>query len=43
MTPLCFFRLDFPHQLPDPFPGLAHLEKDSAGYRWVPAPWNPVL
>jgi glyoxylase-like metal-dependent hydrolase (beta-lactamase superfamily II) len=26
-----------------PFPGLAHLEKDGAGYRWVPAPWNPVL
>ncbi len=26
-----------------PFPGLAHLAKDGAGYRWVPAPWNPVL
>jgi len=26
-----------------PFPGLAHLKKDGAGYRWVPAPWNPVL
>jgi glyoxylase-like metal-dependent hydrolase (beta-lactamase superfamily II) len=26
-----------------PFPGLAYLEKDGAGYRWVPAPWNPVL
>lgn len=26
-----------------PFPGLAHLEKDGTGYRWVPAPWNPVL
>lgn len=26
-----------------PFPGVAYLEKDGAGYRWVPAPWNPVL
>ncbi|CAN5308567.1 MBL fold metallo-hydrolase [soil metagenome] len=26
-----------------PFPGLAHLEKDSVGYRWIPAPWNPVI
>lgn len=26
-----------------PFPGLANLEKDSTGYRWIPAPWNPVI
>lgn len=26
-----------------PFPGLANLEKDGSGYRWVPAPWNPVI
>jgi glyoxylase-like metal-dependent hydrolase (beta-lactamase superfamily II) len=26
-----------------PFPGLAHLEKDGTGYRWIPAPWNPVI
>jgi glyoxylase-like metal-dependent hydrolase (beta-lactamase superfamily II) len=26
-----------------PFPGLGHLEKDGAGYRVVPAAWNPVL
>lgn len=26
-----------------PFPGLAHLEKDGAGYRWIPAPWNPII
>jgi glyoxylase-like metal-dependent hydrolase (beta-lactamase superfamily II) len=26
-----------------PFPGLAHLEKDGSGYRWIPAPWNPII
>ena len=26
-----------------PFPGLANIEKDGNGYRWVPAPWNPVI
>jgi len=26
-----------------PFPGLAHVEKDSAGYRMVPAMWNPTI
>jgi glyoxylase-like metal-dependent hydrolase (beta-lactamase superfamily II) len=26
-----------------PFPGLAHLEKDGEGYRFMPAPWNPVI
>lgn len=26
-----------------PFPGLANLEKDATGYRWVPAPWNPSI
>jgi glyoxylase-like metal-dependent hydrolase (beta-lactamase superfamily II) len=26
-----------------PFPGLAHVEKDGAGYRAVPAAWNPVI
>ncbi|MBN9586569.1 MAG: MBL fold metallo-hydrolase [Afipia sp.] len=26
-----------------PFPGLANLEKDGSGYRWIPAPWNPVI
>lgn len=26
-----------------PFPGLANIEKDGSGYRWVPAPWNPVI
>ncbi|KQW23161.1 MBL fold metallo-hydrolase [Afipia sp. Root123D2] len=26
-----------------PFPGLAHIERDGAGYRWVPAPWNPII
>jgi glyoxylase-like metal-dependent hydrolase (beta-lactamase superfamily II) len=26
-----------------PFPGVGHLEKDGAGYRVVPAAWNPVL
>ena len=26
-----------------PFPGLANIEKDGDGYRWIPAPWNPVI
>jgi glyoxylase-like metal-dependent hydrolase (beta-lactamase superfamily II) len=26
-----------------PFPGLGHVEKDGAGYRVVPAAWNPVI
>jgi glyoxylase-like metal-dependent hydrolase (beta-lactamase superfamily II) len=26
-----------------PFPGLANLEKDGNGYRWIPAAWNPVI
>lgn len=26
-----------------PFPGLANVEKDGTGYRWVPAQWNPVI
>lgn len=26
-----------------PFPGLANIEKDGTGYRWVPAPWNPSI
>ena len=26
-----------------PFPGLGHVEKDGAGYRVVPTPWNPVI
>ena len=26
-----------------PFPGLAHLEKTTDGYREVPTAWNPVL
>ncbi len=26
-----------------PFPGLAHIEKDGAGYRVIPVAWNPVL
>lgn len=26
-----------------PFPGLAHIEKEATGYRWKPAPWNPVI
>jgi glyoxylase-like metal-dependent hydrolase (beta-lactamase superfamily II) len=26
-----------------PFPGLGNVEKDGAGYRVVPAPWNPVI
>jgi len=26
-----------------PFPGLAYIEKDGSGYRWVPSPWNPSI
>src|SRR6201989_2522200 len=26
-----------------PFPGLGHVEKDGAGYRVIPAPWNPTI
>jgi glyoxylase-like metal-dependent hydrolase (beta-lactamase superfamily II) len=26
-----------------PFPALGYIEKDGAGYRMVPAPWNPVI
>lgn len=26
-----------------PFPGLAHVEKDGAGYRLLPMPWSPVI
>ena len=26
-----------------PFPGLANLEKDGTGYRWIPAQWNPSI
>lgn len=26
-----------------PFPSLAHVEKDGAGYRPIPAQWNPVM
>jgi hypothetical protein len=26
-----------------PFPALAHVEKDGAGYRVIPASWSPVL
>lgn len=26
-----------------PFPGLANIEKDGDGYRWIPAPWNPSI
>lgn len=26
-----------------PFPGLGHVEKDSSGYRVIPAQWNPTL
>lgn len=26
-----------------PFPGLANIEKDGTGYRWIPAPWNPSI
>lgn len=26
-----------------PFPGLAHVAKEENGYRWKPAPWNPVI
>ncbi|MES2750569.1 MAG: MBL fold metallo-hydrolase [Pseudomonadota bacterium] len=26
-----------------PFPALANIEKDGAGYRWVPARWDPII
>lgn len=26
-----------------PFPGLANVEKDGSGYRWIPAPWNTSI
>jgi hypothetical protein len=26
-----------------PFPSLGQIEKDGAGYRLVPAAWNPAL
>jgi glyoxylase-like metal-dependent hydrolase (beta-lactamase superfamily II) len=26
-----------------PFPGLGHIEKGAAGYRFVPAPWSPTI
>jgi len=26
-----------------PFPGLGNIVKDGAGYRVVPAAWNPVI
>ena len=26
-----------------PFPGLAHIDKDAAGYRAVPIAWNPGI
>jgi glyoxylase-like metal-dependent hydrolase (beta-lactamase superfamily II) len=26
-----------------PFPGVGYIEKDGAGYRFVPAAWNPML
>ena len=26
-----------------PFPGLAHIDKDGAGYRAVPIAWNPGI
>jgi hypothetical protein len=26
-----------------PFPGLGYLEKVGDGYRFVPAPWNPIV
>lgn len=26
-----------------PFPGLANVEKDGNGYRWIPTPWNPSI
>jgi hypothetical protein len=26
-----------------PFPGLANIEKDGTGYRWVLGPWNPSI
>jgi glyoxylase-like metal-dependent hydrolase (beta-lactamase superfamily II) len=26
-----------------PFPSVGHIEKVGNGYRWVPAPWNPLI
>ena len=26
-----------------PFPAVGNIEKDSNGYRWVPAAWNPTI
>ena len=26
-----------------PFPANGYIEKDGAGYRWVPAPWSPII
>ena len=26
-----------------PFPAIGYIEKAGAGYRWAPAPWNPML
>jgi glyoxylase-like metal-dependent hydrolase (beta-lactamase superfamily II) len=26
-----------------PFPAVGYVEKDGNGYRWVPAPWNPII
>jgi glyoxylase-like metal-dependent hydrolase (beta-lactamase superfamily II) len=26
-----------------PFPATGYIEKDGAGYRWVPAPWHPTI
>ena len=26
-----------------PFPALAYVEKDGAGYRLAPAPWSPTI
>lgn len=26
-----------------PFPAVGNIEKDGSGYRWVPAPWNPMI
>lgn len=25
------------------FPSIGHVEKDGAGYRLIPAAWNPVI
>ena len=26
-----------------PFPAIGYIEKAGTGYRWAPAPWNPML